>query len=499
MKKRVVQALLVSLLALSTVVVSIPNEVEAASNKVRSNLDYGYIGIGDISEITDSDENIEKEIEYFDIGDWYRIPEYNWYTPVKESEPDSEKESDESEPDNSSKGDSSSSEGNSGSSSENTSTSDDSEDSKGVEPSKGDSDDANKIPSTGGEGAPETDDDATIGGSVGDEVTQGNGSTKFIQESGNPDPDTLVISFAGDCTLGNYKGQGYSGSFNEMLEKVSPDYFLANVKPIFATDDITFVNLEGAITNETQKVSKQYPIKAELAGLDILREGSVEVVNLANNHIYDCGEAGFNECTSLLSGQDIAYCGEGYKSLVTVAEKNVKVGFLGYRAFSVTDTLKTQIQADINDLKASGASIVCVMFHYGTEGTNYASKDQQTISRYAIDCGADVVMGGHPHVLQGVEVYKGKVIDYSLGNFCFGANKNPSDKDTIIFQQTFIKDNQGNWVYGNSDILPCSISSVTNKNNFQPTLVTGAKETEIINRLKDYSANLGNTIPLLKN
>lgn len=309
---------------------------------------------------------------------------------------------------------------------------------------------------------------------------------------------SITISFAGDCTLGNYKGQGYTNSFNEMLSKVTPDYFFENVREIFENDDITFVNLEGALTNESQKAEKTYPIKGNVEGIQMLQSASIEAVNLANNHIYDCGQAGFNECVSLLEENNIKYCGEGYYAIYEIPEKDVKVGFLGYRAFNVTNELKNNIKNDIANLKNQSADIVCVMFHYGIEGTHTASSDQINISRYTIDCGADIVMGGHPHVLQGIEVYNGKVIDYSLGNFCFGANKNPSDKDTIIFQQTFTKNENGEWVYGDSTVIPCSISSTSSRNDYKPTPLTDANKERVLNNLKKYSTQFSETIEVLK-
>jgi poly-gamma-glutamate synthesis protein (capsule biosynthesis protein) len=312
------------------------------------------------------------------------------------------------------------------------------------------------------------------------------------------DTDSITISFAGDCTLGNYKGQGYSNSFNEMLSKTTPDYFFSNVKEIFENDDITFVNLEGALTNETQKVDKTYPIKGNVEGIQMLQSASIEAVNLANNHIYDCGQAGFNECVNLLEENNISYCGEGYTAIYEIPEKDVKVGFLGYRAFSITTELKNNIKNDIENLRTQGADVICVMFHYGTEGTHVAGSDQINISRYAVDQGADIVMGGHPHVLQGIEVYNGKVIDYSLGNFCFGANKNPKDKDTIIFQQTFTKDENGAWVYGESTVIPCSISSTSTRNDYKPTPLTDTAKDRVISNLKSYSSKFNDTIEMLK-
>ena len=88
-------------------------------------------------------------------------------------------------------------------------------------------------------------------------------------------------------------------------------------------------------------------------------------------------------------------------------------------------------------MKKAGAQIIIVNFHWGIEKQYTPDENQKALAHLAIDEGADLVIGHHPHVLEGIEKYNGKYICYSLGNFCFGANRNPKDKDTMIFQQTF--------------------------------------------------------------
>ena len=130
----------------------------------------------------------------------------------------------------------------------------------------------------------------------------------------------------------------------------------------------------------------------------------------------------------------------------------------------------------------------------------YPEDYQTTLGRKCIDWGADLVIGHHPHVLQGIDQYKGKYIIYSLGNFCFGANRNPKDKDTMIFQQTFTLKPSGDTaeskgrftvVPGEAKIIPCSISSITSRNNFQPTPLSGENAKRVIGRINEYSAAYG--------
>lgn len=295
----------------------------------------------------------------------------------------------------------------------------------------------------------------------------------------------ITISFAGDCTLGTYKGQSSWNLFGDYYNQYGASYYFQNVREIFENDDITFVNLEGALTNYKQTVVKTYPIKGEPTYVDVLKSGMIEVVNLANNHTFDCGRAGYDECRRLLEENGIYYCGDSYTSIV---DKNgVRVGFIGLNCWSISDALQQSLQNLIVYLKNNQCDIVCVMFHGGIERDYVSNNITETFAHNAIDYGADIVVGTHPHVVQGIEIYNGKVICYSLGNFSFGANKNPSDKDTFIFQQSFIVGSDGTVFYGKSKVIPCKISSTDAKNDYCPTPQTGEEYNRIIQKLASCS------------
>ena len=100
------------------------------------------------------------------------------------------------------------------------------------------------------------------------------------------------------------------------------------------------------------------------------------------------------------------------------------------------------------------------------------------------------MLGHHPHVLQGIEVYNGKNIVYSLGNFCFGGNSNPADKDTMIFQQTFTVENGELAADNVTNIIPCSVSSESGYNNYQPTPLEGDEAERVRGRIEEYSSGL---------
>jgi len=297
---------------------------------------------------------------------------------------------------------------------------------------------------------------------------------------------TIVISFAGDCTIGTDTSFPYLNSFPYQLEKQNNDYtyFFRKVKPVFDADDLTIVNLETTLTNATIPNNKRFRFKGDPSYVNILKAGNIEMVNISNNHIYDYKEQGFSETLETLRKAGIQYLGEGHIAFYCI--KGISIASIGYTGW--TASIKKDLAADINIAK-NRAQLVIVSFHWGMERAFYPNDVQMELGRFCIDRGADIVVGHHPHVIQGIEKYKGKYIVYSLGNFCFGGNRNPSDKDCFIFQYhiTF-KDNQ--IVKDDGKIIPCSISSVSNKNDYQPTVLQSKEKQRVFNRIKTYSRKL---------
>ena len=170
--------------------------------------------------------------------------------------------------------------------------------------------------------------------------------------------------------------------------------------------------------------------------------------------------------------------------------KGVKIGLVGiYELYDHLDR-EQQLKDNIAKVKADGAQLIVVIFHWGNETETVPDSNQTTLGRMAIDQGADLVCGHHPHVLQGIETYKGKNIVYSLGNFCFGGNSSPSDMDTMIYQQTFTIDTDGVKNDNITNIIPCSISSVAYEgyNNYQPTPAEGDEATRILDKINERSS-----------
>lgn len=306
--------------------------------------------------------------------------------------------------------------------------------------------------------------------------------SKEVEEKNKP----IKITFAGDCTLGIYEGSAYVYSLPFVLEEKGKDYgyFFRKVKPVLEKDDLTLVNLESPLTTSTEKKDKQFCFKGHPDYANILREGSIEMVNIANNHIYDYSKQGFIDTIQALKNSDVQYSGEGYITYYSVGD--ITIASIGYRGWSTY--IKPYISKDIKEARDK-ADIVIVSIHWGDENEYYPNKVQKTLGRFAIDEGADIVIGHHPHVIQGIEKYKDKYIVYSLGNFCFGGNKNPKDKDTIIFQSEFtVVDKRITKMEGS--IIPCSISSVKNINNYQPIILEGSEKERVLDRVYEYSKAL---------
>lgn len=304
----------------------------------------------------------------------------------------------------------------------------------------------------------------------------------------------VTISAAGDFTLGTDENFDYSTSLPARYEEVQdPGYFLQNVKDIFASDDLTIVNLEGPLTTSEERADKQFSFKGDPSYTEILTSGSVEACNLANNHSKDYGIQGYEDTIANVEAAGIKTF--GYERTAIWETNGVKVGLAGVYELAEGMDCQDDMTAAIQSLKDAGADLVIVSFHWGVEKENYPDETQQTLAHAAIDQGADLVLGHHPHVLQGIEKYQGKYIVYSLGNFCFGGNKNPSDKDTMIFQQTFTLEN-GEVVEDDAiNIIPCRISSEDDYNNYQPTPAEGEEAQRILGRVQEYSQGFGTQLP----
>ena len=303
---------------------------------------------------------------------------------------------------------------------------------------------------------------------------------------------TVTVSAVGDCTLGTDESFNTSTSFNAYEAMNGTSYFFQNVRSILEADDATFANFEGTLTTETARESKEYAFKGDPSYTQILTDGSIDVVTLANNHSSDYGAKSLTDTEEALDAAGIDYC---IGDKIAVKEVNgIPAAFIGIYVLNDGMAREEQVKQTIAAAKQQGAKLVIVAFHWGTEKAAEPDETQKSLAHTAIDCGADLVVGHHPHVLQAIEYYKGKYIAYSLGNFCFGGNSAPSDMDTMIFQQTFTIEKGEVQAAAAATVVPCSISSTAGYNDYQPTPTEGDASASVIDRINTMSANYGVTV-----
>ncbi len=256
--------------------------------------------------------------------------------------------------------------------------------------------------------------------------------------------DAVVVNFTGDCIFSNH----FETFIGDDIESVFADV------PWFVRSDINVVNLEHPITKYENAQEKEFTFKMHPRYLPLLQKGNINVVNAANNHIYDYGVTGIDDTMYYLDSINVAYVGIG-KTLQEAREpviftiKGKQLGFLGYFGgagqFAATDTssglsprFHLLIMSDIRMLRPK-VDYVIVSFHWGVENEHYPEEWQMKLGRACIDAGADLVVGHHPHVLQGIEWHNSGIIAYSLGNFIFGGHHRPVH-DTIVLQVLFGED-----------------------------------------------------------
>jgi poly-gamma-glutamate capsule biosynthesis protein CapA/YwtB (metallophosphatase superfamily) len=295
----------------------------------------------------------------------------------------------------------------------------------------------------------------------------------------NPHDPTVTMMFGGDVTLGyafgDLIGDDYEWAFDQM-----PEYRAA---------DVAMVNLEGTLTTAEKEYSKTFNFKADPKDVAVLTHGGVDIVNLGNNHAMDYLDAGLQETIATLEAAGIHSVGAGMD--ITEARrpeilevKGQRIAYFGYYADDVhsaaegiagtNHALESRIAEDIKAIR-DRVDWIIVNFHWGVELSNYPEYWQSDLAHFTIDQGADVIVGHHPHVLQGSEIYKGRPIAYSLGNFIFGGNAR-SDYDTAVLKVS-VREKQMK-----VEFLPVEVRK------YQPKIVQGDRGERIMAEIAMFSS-----------
>ena len=305
----------------------------------------------------------------------------------------------------------------------------------------------------------------------------------------------VTISATGDVTIGGDTRKSSTSIFDKQLaqEPSGLDFPMDNVRSLFEQDDMTIVNFEGTLTTTKSATKNTYSFAAPPEYVQVLTSGSVEAVSLENNHILDHGAAGYEETCQTLEAAGIRYSGHLGASTFTT-DTGVTIGMLSYQTFNGNyANIYASIEGDIAALRAQGCQLVIVSYHWGEEKDYIPNERQVPLGRATIDAGADLVLGHHSHRMNPIEVYNGKYICYSLGNFSFAGNIRPDDMDTFIFQQRFRVWPDGTVQNEGFRIVPCSISSQEDVNDFKPTPKEGEAAQAVVERLYELNADFEKT------
>lgn len=296
-------------------------------------------------------------------------------------------------------------------------------------------------------------------------------------------PDIHIrLTFAGDVTLGSEEYlREKDFSLIGYAKEHGCAYFLERVRPLFEQDDLTIVNLEGVLSDssEGENKDKTYRFRGPKDFIHILTSGSVEMVSLANNHTFDYGERGYQDTQTALDAAGVAHFGG--RSVYIHELNGVKIAFLGLSYTEENREERAWIQEEIRRLeREEGVNAVVFTYHGGREYSEVRTQKQEDIAQLAIDAGADLVIMHHPHVVQGMSVMENRSVLYSLGNFCFGGNKNVRAIESLVAVADLSFSAEGEYLGQQIDLYPAHISGTQPRSNYQPHLVSGSDAKRVM-------------------
>ena len=320
-------------------------------------------------------------------------------------------------------------------------------------------------------------------------------SGEWLPVSGGDDPaeagflvqeytGTVRITFLGDCTLGGEeKNRNAARGFNRVIEQNGFEYPFRNLSVLTAADDLTVANLEGVLSDRNlTKVKKTYNFIGPAAYAEILKTASVECVTLANNHSHDYDNAGYRDTKAALDAERIAHFGTDQPA-VWRNEEGLMIGFLGVSG-SVSGNRAKEYRKQAEYLRSIGCAVVITVMHAGTEYASEPDSYQHQIVNLALECGSDLIIGHHPHVVQGYEIRDGVPVVYSLGNCVFGGNTNPRDHDALaVCAELSFRDGVPEGM--TLRFYPLSVSGEAGRNDYSPVLLDGADAERVLKKMEE--------------
>lgn len=326
--------------------------------------------------------------------------------------------------------------------------------------------------------------------------------TEVVQEDSNIH---IVVTFLGDCTLGAVESDYESPrSFIAYAENNGLGYFFSEVQSVLANDDLTVANLESVFSDDssTQARNKTYCFRAPVSYAEMLNLASIEAVSFGNNHSMDYGVSGALSTVTALEAVGVDWFGanpdyttnkypDGISKPWIYEKDGVKIGFVAsyisawwIKAAEYGEEYKIQ-KTQVEELKAQGCDLIIACMHGGVEYDRLHDSNQENFANAYFEYGADIVIGNHPHRLQGMTVDEKGTVCYSLGNFCFGGNKriHVGAETTCIFQFDFEFDRESHTYLGYTlTLYPAVPGSFVDEEytDYQPKLVNGKEAEDIL-------------------
>jgi len=312
----------------------------------------------------------------------------------------------------------------------------------------------------------------------------------------------IIITAVGDIMLAN--------RVEEIVKEKGLDYKypFALLKPILMEGDISIANLEGPVTLEGERVTdKTFTFKMAPESLDGIIGAGFTLFSIANNHILDFGETGLRNTLQILTAKGAFFAGAGMtiteaRAPAIINVRGIRIGLLAYSAtfpesFYAGETKagtafphEEYLEKDIPKAAAI-TELLIVSFHWGQELMESPKDYQVELAHKAIDLGANLVFGHHPHVLQGIEEYHEGLIFYSLGNLVFGSYSERV-KESIVSRVFFTP---GTPI--TAEVIPIDV--LNTKVLFQPRPFTGRKARSVLEHLQEISGPFGTEINIKDN
>ena len=300
---------------------------------------------------------------------------------------------------------------------------------------------------------------------------------------------SVTITFLGDCTLGGEeKNRGSKLSFARRVEDNGMEFPLRELSRLTLNDDLTVANLECVLTDrKLRKTDKKFNFSGPTAYTEILTSAGAECVTIANNHSHDYGDEGYADTKAALEAAGVCWFGTDAPA-IWQSEDGLLIGFTGVN-YSLNGNRYKQYARQMDLLKEMGCAAIITVMHAGTE-YSYTPPDnyqRQIVSR-AVACGSSLIIGHHPHVVQGYDLINDVPVVYSLGNCSFGGTTFAKDSDAVVVQAV-LSFREGTLTEIGLHFYPISITSDGHYNNYSPRFLTDRDAKRVLDKMRKSTGN----------